>query len=211
MRKTLSARRPAARAFALLLAASLAALLSLPGCATAPAGGGAGARSLSGPLAPGPFPAPSELSAFAREGLSSLSTFTLSNGIPVVLRRNDASPVRHLSLVLRGGSLAAGPASAGTELLALRTMARGSKGYSYEDITSLLDETSAAMGAAAAFEYSTYSLTALDKHFARLLPVWADTLANPRSPRRTSARSSPRPSSPSSPRSRIPGSGRASS
>ena len=180
MRNILSARRPAARAFALVLAASLAALACLPGCATAPASGRVGPGALSGPLATGPFPSPSELSPFAREGLSSLSTFELSNGIPVVLRQNGASPVRHLSLVLRGGSLAAEPATAGFELLAMRTMARGSKGYSYEDITSLLDETSAAMGAAAAFEYSTYSLTALDKHFARLLPVWADTLAAPR-------------------------------
>ena len=46
MRNILSARRPAARAFALVLAASLAALACLPGCATAPASGRVGPGAL---------------------------------------------------------------------------------------------------------------------------------------------------------------------
>ncbi len=156
----------------------VAAGLVLAACAGAPRAA-APAAPLSGPLVSGAFPAESELSPFAREGLRSLSTFSLPNGIPVVVRRNDASAVRHLSLVIRGGSLAAKPETAGYELLALRTMARGSADYPYETIQSLLDETSAAMGATSVFEYSAYSLTALGKHFGRLLPVWADTLAKP--------------------------------
>lgn len=156
----------------------VAAGLALAACAGAPRAA-APAAPLSGPLVSGAFPAESELSPFAREGLRSLSTFSLPNGIPVVVRRNDASAVRHLSLVIRGGSLAAKPETAGYELLALRTMARGSADYPYETIQSLLDETSAAMGATSVFEYSAYSLTALGKHFGRLLPVWADTLAKP--------------------------------
>jgi zinc protease len=135
--------------------------------------------ALGGPLASGPFPKEEALSPFAREGLASLSTFELSNGIPVVVRRNSASPVRHISLILRGGSAAASLDTAGYELLALRTMARGSASHSYEEIQNLLDETSASMGAGANVDYSSYSLTALDKYFSRLLPLWADTLVNP--------------------------------
>ena len=119
------------------------------------------------------------LSDFARENLKSFTTFTLSNGIPVIVKRNDANRIQHLSLVLAGGSLLQTPESAGIESLALSTMARGSATYRYEAIQDLLDETSSAISAGAAFEASSYSLNTLDKYFARLLPVWADTLVNP--------------------------------
>jgi zinc protease len=119
------------------------------------------------------------LSAFAKESLASFSTFTLSNGLPVIVKRNSANRVQHISLVIRGGSAAADPAAAGLEALALKVMARGSAAYSYEDIQSLLDETSSGIGSSSSFDYSAYSLTTLDKYFARLFPVWVDTLVRP--------------------------------
>jgi zinc protease len=152
-----------------------AAVLAL----AAPTAAFASPQALSGPLVQPGFPAASSLAGFAREGLDSLSTFQLSNGIPVIVRQNDASPIRHVSLILRGGARAATPATAGYELLALQTMERGSAKYGYDDIQGLLDETSASLGSAANLDYSSYSLTALDKYFARLLPVWADTLVAP--------------------------------
>lgn len=184
-------RHSAAAASRWILLAALSVALCAASCAggpqaaanaapAAPASGEAQAAArLGGPLASGPFPSDSELGPFAREGLASLSTFELSNGIPVVLRRNSASPVRHISLVLRGGAAASSVENAGYELLALRTMARGSASHSYEDIQNLLDETSASLAASANLDYSAYSLTALDKYFSRLLPVWADTLVAP--------------------------------
>ena len=119
------------------------------------------------------------LSAFAKENLASFSTFTLSNGLPVIVKRNAANRVQHISLVIRGGSAAASAETAGFEALALRTMTRGSATYSYEDIQGLLDETSSRIGSGAGFDYSTYSLNTLDKYFARLFPVWVDTLTRP--------------------------------
>jgi zinc protease len=119
------------------------------------------------------------LSAFARENLASFSTFTLSNGLPVIVKRSAANRVEHISLIIRGGSAAASPATAGYESLGLRTMARGSATYSYEEIRSLLDETSSAIGSGSNFDYSTYVLTTLDKYFARLFPLWVDTLVHP--------------------------------
>ena len=119
------------------------------------------------------------VSDFVKESLGSFATFTLSNGIPVIVRKNDASSVRNLSLVLAGGSLLRTEATAGIESLALSTMARGSTRYSYETIQDLLDETSSPLGASVAFESSAYTLNTLDKYFSRLLPVWADTLIAP--------------------------------
>lgn len=119
------------------------------------------------------------LSAFATENLASFSTFTLSNGLPVIVKKNGANRVQHLSLVIRGGAAAASASTAGIEALALKVMARGSASYSYDDIQSLMDETSSGIGSSSSFDYSTYSLNTLDKYFARLLPVWIDTILNP--------------------------------
>jgi zinc protease len=175
-----------------VVAAALFGAAFLCSCASSPSKAGSAPKppaaanpsaqasaSFGGSLASGPFPAEAELSPFARRGLASLSTFELSNGIPVVVRKNSASPVRHISLVIRGGSAASSLETAGYELLALKTMARGSASHSYEEIQNLLDETSASMGASANMDYSAYSLTALDKYFSRLLPLWADTLVSP--------------------------------
>jgi zinc protease len=120
-----------------------------------------------------------KISAFAKESLGSFSTFTLSNGLPVIVKRNAANRVQHISLVIRGGSAAASPDKAGLEALALKTMARGSGSYSYEEVQALLDETSSSLGSAASFDSSSYSLTTLDKYFSRLFPIWVDTLVAP--------------------------------
>ncbi len=120
------------------------------------------------------------ISAFEQENLKYFTTFTLSNGIPVIVKQSNASQVFNITLVLRGGSLLARPETAGFEQVALQTMTRGSKTYSYEDIQTLLDETSASFSASSTFEYSTFSLTGLQKYLDTLLPIWADCLVQPR-------------------------------
>jgi zinc protease len=166
-------RITAASSIALWLCLALSCATSVPR-----AGGGASASPF--PLeSAGPSFEAGGLSAFAKASLPSFHTFTLSNGLPVIVKKNSANRVEHISLVIRGGSAATGPESAGIEALALRTMTRGSTRYSREDIQSLLDETSSDLWSASGYDYSTYNLTTLDKYFARLFPVWADTFVAP--------------------------------
>ena len=47
--------------------------------------------------------------------LPGFSTFVLSNGLPVIVKRETASRVMHVSLVIRGGSSASAPGKAGIE------------------------------------------------------------------------------------------------
>ena len=149
-------------------------------CASTQAGNNASAGAGAFPLAAqGSSFGASGLSAFAKENLGSFSTFVLSNGLPVIVKKIAANRVEHISLIIRGGSAAANPASAGFEALALRTMARSSTKYSYDDIRSILDETSSAIWSYSDFDYSAYSLKTLDKYFARIFPIWVDTLVNP--------------------------------
>jgi zinc protease len=160
-----------------ILLAFFMATAVLSSCATSGAAAGAAAKF---PLAAKGIAFSSQgLSAFAKENLSSFTTFTLSNGLPVIVKKNSANRVQHISLVIRGGSAAASVEKAGIEQLALKTMARGSRAYSYEDIQALLDETSSGIGSSAGFDYSSYSLSTLDKYFSRLFPLWADTLVAP--------------------------------
>jgi zinc protease len=119
------------------------------------------------------------MSSFAKDSLSTFSTFVLSNNIPVIVKKSPASKVLCLSLVIRGGSQAATTETAGHELLALKTMARGSASYTYEAIQNLLDETSSSMAGSSDFDASYYTLTTLDKYFDRLFPVWIDTIVRP--------------------------------
>jgi zinc protease len=175
-----------ARSAAQAAAALLTALLCLS-CAT-DATSGASRRSAGGSAggsAPFPLAAAGEsfgkggLSSYARESLPSFSTFALSNGMPVIVKRSSANRVEHIALAIRGGSAASSPAEAGIEELALKVMARGSSKHPYAEIQSLLDETSSGIGSYSTLDCSVYSLTTLDKYFARLFPVWVDTLVAP--------------------------------
>lgn len=120
------------------------------------------------------------LSAFAKENVKTFTTFVLSNGIPVIVKKSGSSRVRHISLVIRGGSSVATPETAGIESLALKVMARGSASYGYEAIRSILDETSSSLGGSSDFDASYYALNTLDKYFDKLLPLWIDTITRPR-------------------------------
>jgi zinc protease len=58
-------------------------------------------------------------------------------------------------------------------------MARSSQHYPYERAAAILDRTSSSIAAAVQFEYSTFSLTTLDKYRDELLDLWGDMLTAP--------------------------------
>jgi zinc protease len=151
-----------ARLGRVLLACLAAALLAA--CATAPAAGPKAAAVGD---------------AFAAANLASFRSFSLSNGVPVVVKINPDNRVYNLRLVLKGGSALATAASAGIEGLMLSTMARGSAGWPYAKMMAELDATSTGIGAGSGFDGGEYSLNTLDKYFDRVFPIWADTIVRP--------------------------------
>ena len=64
------------------------------------------------------FAGEAKLPEFARKSLAEFSTFTLSNGIPVIVKHNGGNRIQHISLILRGGTLLADPAMAITIAIA---------------------------------------------------------------------------------------------
>ncbi len=117
--------------------------------------------------------------AFMRENAPTFTKAVLSNGIPVYMKVQNANRVFYISLVLNGGSLVTPPERAGWEKIALTTMARSSQHYPYEKAAALLDRRSSNIAAAVQFEYSTFSLTTLDKYRDELLDLWGDMLTAP--------------------------------
>lgn len=116
---------------------------------------------------------------FAKENAPTFLKTVLTNGIPVYMKVQKANQVFHISLVLRGGSLVTPQERAGWEAVALKTMARSSQAFPYEKAAALLDRTSSSISAETQFEYSSFSLTTLDKYIETLLPLWGDMLTAP--------------------------------
>ena len=116
---------------------------------------------------------------FVRENAPTFMKAVLSNGIPVYMKVQPANRVFYATLVLNGGSLVTPPEHAGWEKIALNTMTRGSQQYPYEKASSIQDRTSSAISSATQFEYSTFSLTTLDKYKDELLDLWGDMLTAP--------------------------------
>ncbi len=104
---------------------------------------------------------------------------TLSNGVKVVMKKNENNRVYDLKLVVDGGSAAVPADKAGVEALGLSLMARGSAKYSYDDIQSIMYEKSASMGGAPGYDYAAFDLVCIDKYFAELSDLFADAVMAP--------------------------------
>ncbi len=120
-----------------------------------------------------------EFGPYAKAQIPTFKVFTLDNGIPVIVKINPDNKVYNIQLVLRGGSSLSTKENAGIEQLMLKTMARGSAKFQYQQIVDTMDKTSSGISVVTSFDYSTYSLNTLDKYFDQTLPIWLDTLANP--------------------------------
>jgi len=117
--------------------------------------------------------------AFAKANMDTFRTFTLKNGIPVIVKINPDNRIYNLQLVLKGGTALTTAANAGIEGIMLNTMARGSGSWPYEKLMSVFDATSSGISAGAGFDAATYGLNTLDKYFDQVFPIWADTVTNP--------------------------------
>lgn len=144
------------------------ACASLAACATSPR---LAARESELRASPDPY---------VKRSLEAFTTYELSNGVPVIVRRNASNRVSHVRLVVKGGSLGTPAEKAGIGGLTLRTMSRASKAAPYEDIARELDATSSSFSVEPDFDATAYSLNTLDKYFAKLFPLWLDTIVNPR-------------------------------
>lgn len=132
----------------------------------------------SGCLSPGTQAQPRK--GFIDENIQDFSSFTLSNGMPVIMKKNDSNRIRSLQIVLRGHVMLTPADKAGIESLTLMTMSKSSRNYSADVVRKRLHETSSSISADYAhFDYSSFRLNTLDKHFDTVFPVFADCFTSP--------------------------------
>ncbi len=145
-----------------LLALSMLAALLLGACASAPS------RTAGGE------------SSFYTANVDTIVVKTLSNGIPLIVKKNAANRVYSLKVAYSGGVALAPEGKAGIEAMTLALMARGSASYSYDDLQLMQYEKSSAIGSSAnGFDWASFDLMTIDKYWDGMFAAFADCVMNP--------------------------------
>ncbi len=121
------------------------------------------------------------LNSFAKENLGSFEVTALSNGIPVIFKKNSTNRIFALRIVLRGHTVFTPPEKAGIEAITLGMLTKGSEKYPYEEIQRLLYEKTSAIGPAfGSSDMTSFGLTTLTKYVPELVDVFTDSFLHPR-------------------------------
>lgn len=121
------------------------------------------------------------LNAFARENLGSFRHYLLANGIPLVFKKNEASPLFALKIIVRGQALFTPPEKAGLEAVTLELLTKGSRAYPFDEVKRLLYERSSRLDARTASpDVTSFGLETLSKYLPELLPLFVDSFLHPR-------------------------------
>ncbi len=113
------------------------------------------------------------------DNASSFEVFTLKNGIPVVLKKNESQKVLSLSIMIDGANALLDPQQSGIENITLAMMTRGSKYFAYDVIKEKMHKTKASIAGYTANGYSYFTLTCIDHYFSDLYQVFADSFLHP--------------------------------
>jgi len=107
-----------------------------------------------------------------------IDKFTV-DGIPVILKFNETTPVVSAKFFLDGGVPYYGPDKAGTELLLFQAATKGTQSYPKEELRALLARTGSRITADAGFDYTTVSLTCLRRDFETVWRAFAEVITDP--------------------------------
>lgn len=119
------------------------------------------------------------MATLTRNIISSVETFEVE-GIPVLLRRNSASPVVTVTTFFRGGSLGLSPQNQGIERLALATATTGgTRDMPRVTRSQDMDAMGTAISFDAAADYSRMDMKCVAPFFDRSFDLYAQGIAQP--------------------------------
>lgn len=107
------------------------------------------------------------------------STETLSNGIPVVFKKNGTGKIWVVRMIIDGGTPLVPTEKSGLEDVTLEMLQYGSERYSYADIQRLKYEQSWTLSASAGYDYSVYGFRCIEKYLDDVLDIFADSVLHP--------------------------------
>ena len=101
------------------------------------------------------------------------------DGIAVILKSNQNTPVVSAKVFLDGGVPYYGADRAGTELLLFRVATKGTKSFPKENLRALLARTGSRIAADAGFDFTTVTLNCLRRDFDTVWKAFAEVIAAP--------------------------------
>jgi zinc protease len=117
---------------------------------------------------------------FVEQNRESISSYTLDNGIPLVIKKNPNNRVYSLLIGIKGNVMYTPPGKAGIEGVTLQVLAKGSRKYDYQTLQDILFQKSSSINAFYnSFDYTAFSLFTLDKYFDELFPIYMDCFLHP--------------------------------
>ncbi|HAP42980.1 MAG: hypothetical protein A2087_12500 [Spirochaetes bacterium GWD1_61_31] len=117
---------------------------------------------------------------FVARSLETIEVHTLSNGVPVIIKHNDANRVFSLKVIWDGGVAMTTPEQAGIEAFTLALMTRGTADYSYSMLNQMEYELSSAISSSAVgYDWASLDLNTLDKYWDELFSVFAACVMSP--------------------------------
>lgn len=123
----------------------------------------------------------SAMESFRAENVKQIRTEHLTNGIPVILKNDPTAVSTSIDILFRGHAQLMSAKSQGIESLTLSLLSRGSKSYSREQLEQLFYKTSSSFNVSdGSPDYLQYSYQSLSKYFNTLMPVFLETLTQPR-------------------------------
>ncbi|MBQ7157826.1 MAG: insulinase family protein [Treponema sp.] len=117
--------------------------------------------------------------SYYESNAADFSTVTLSNGIPVVFKKNNSGKIYVVRMVIDGGSSVIPASKSGLEDAVLEMIQYGSEKYPYTDIQRLKFEQSFSITSSTGFDYSTYNFRCIEKYLDGVLDVFADIFLHP--------------------------------
>jgi zinc protease len=118
----------------------------------------------------------------AAAGKTSAVTFTLPNGLKVVLNSTDTVQLVSMALVAKGGLLLETPATNGLGNLMANLSTEGAGALSAEQISDFFASAGGSISAACGNNSTYWEATVLDDSFAKAVEVFADVVVRPTFP-----------------------------
>lgn len=116
--------------------------------------------------------------AYYESNIRDFATTSLSNGIPVVYKRQQGKTA-WVGIVIDGGAVLVPQEKAGLENIALSLMLHGSEQYAYSTMQSIEYQKSFSLASSTGKDYAVLSLTCISRDLNEALSILADSFLHP--------------------------------
>jgi zinc protease len=108
-----------------------------------------------------------------------IQVVSLSNGIPLYVKKNTANRKLALAVIVKGGTGYLTKDTSGLENALFSMMTYGSKEYSYDKLQQLAYQMNFSLSPSSTREGSVLGMSCIDYYFDKVLPVFTDAFLNP--------------------------------